>query len=1080
MGTMRAHHTALFLFFIALAGGTSAHAETVTFYTQPDDSGEILSQQATFQNTWIASNLGNLILGKESLSVTFTIKDPNANNVHNQPGGVSIGTCATCQNLQTYYFTTADRTLLSDGAFHTFTVQTGTTTLGLADGETPIFITFFNLSQYHLSTHIKSNVAGTIPYLIIEGTPPPPPIIPQAPPGVVTVYTQDDKTGVMTNPQATFQDAHIDSADLGNLNLGQEKLYITFIMKDQNASNMYGTPTGVCMKPADTVGCGLEMQRYYFTNEDRTLLADGASHTFMVETGTTTSAYADGTRPVSIGFFGLSQYQYGTKIKSNATQTIPFLTIQKFPLPDPCATPGACASNVLFLPGIEASRLYRPDYAGGTDQLWEPNIDSDVRDLYLNPDGASARFDVYTKDVIDEKNVLPIGQGNIYKSFIAQMNELKTAGTIVDWKAVPYDWRLSLDDVLNYGNDVQGRIYYSGDLRATSTPYVIQELRRLAKTSKTGKVTIVAHSNGGLVTKALTDKLGSEASTLIDKIIFVAVPQAGTPQAIGAILHGYDQGLPFDFFPLVLTLETAHTLAENMPSAYNLLPSANYFTYVDNPVVTFDDSDFLAEFRARYGSMIHDGAQLKNFITDPWRTASSSPSDLTYPSVGNITLLSRAETLHATLDAWTPQQGVSLYEVAGWGEDTLATIEYKEGKKSYCSNPQDVRTCASVPAIIYNPREVIEGDGTVLVPSALWTPAASTTKKYWVNLRDYNNDFPRSLLRLDQKHADILEVPEPRTLIQNIITNATSTIPLAFISTSTPPTDSIERLRFVLHSPLNLSATDNLGNVISSATSTIPGSRWRRYGEVQVLTVPKNTPLTLNLDGYTTGSFTLDMQEIDGDNIVTASSTFSAIPSATSTTATMAFTDGTIQNASPLLLDYDGNGATDFLLQSEIGEAVVFDITPPEATLTFDPISQKIKIVGTDNLSTTTISITATSSVITDEASNTLQIVFKKLKQEKKEIKLELQTLIYNGISTSTIPKTTLQYEWSTDKTGRLKGFEEKATIGSLTIEGYYDAKKNETRIKEKMKGVKERKKILPGLVVVGLTTNKGKIDIGY
>ncbi|MBI5405902.1 hypothetical protein HY972_02605 [Candidatus Kaiserbacteria bacterium] len=162
-----------------------------------------------------------------------------------------------------------------------------------------------------------------------------------------------------------------------------------------------------------------------------------------------------------------------------------------------------------------------------------------------------------------------------------------------------------------------GRIYYSGDLRATSSPYISQELRRLAKSSKTGKVTIVAHSNGGLMTKALIQKLvDTEAAKLIDKIIFIAVPQAGTPQAISAILHGYEQGLPKDWLSVFLSPETARTLTANMPSAYNLLPSANYFTYVDNPVVKFDDSDFLAAFRARYGSTIHDGAQLKNFIAD--------------------------------------------------------------------------------------------------------------------------------------------------------------------------------------------------------------------------------------------------------------------------------------------------------------------------------------------------------------------------------------------------------------------------------------------------------------------------------
>lgn len=767
----------------------------------------------------------------------------------------------------------------------------------------------------------------------------------------------------------------------------------------------------------------------------------------------------------------------GHVVTTNLTVPVP-----KAPPPDPCAAPGSCASNVLFLPGIEASRLYRPDFSGGTDQLWEPNTDGDAEDLLLTADGKSIRNDVYTKDVVDEAYV--VGP-NIYKSFIAQMNGLKTAGTVNDWEAVPYDWRLSFDEILNNGHQFpDGRIYYSGDLAATSSPYLIQELRRLAKSSKTGKVTIVAHSNGGLLTKALTQKLGSEASALIDKIIFVAVPQAGTPQAVGAILHGYEQGLPKDWFSVFLKPEVARTLAMNMSSAYNLLPSANYFTYVDDPVVTFDNSDFLAGFRARYGSAIHSGAQLKDFVTDTWRLASSSPNDLQYPSVGNADLLSQAEAVHSALDGWIPPQGVSLHEIAGWGEDTLSTIEYKEGKRSYCSNPGDVRTCVARPAITYYPKEVVEGDGTVLVPSALWMPTSSAMK-YWVDLNKYNNKLPQSLSHFDRKHADILEIPSLRALVQNILTNSTSTTPLEFITTSAPPAESTKRLRFLLHSPLDLSATDSRGNVVSASTSTVPGARWKRYGEVQVLSVPENTPITLSLNGYSAGSFTLDMEEIDESSTVVASSTFSAIPSTASTKATMAFPDGTLQNASPLQLDYDGNGTADYSLKSEIGKETVFDITPPEAILTFDPVSQKLQVTGTDNLSNTIVSTTATSSTVTDEAGNTLQIVFKKLKQEGREVKMQIQELRYNGVSVGEVPKIVLQYEWSADRAGKLKELEEKADAKGLTVEGHYDARKNATRIEEKMRGEKDKKekeskKTLPGLVVIRLTTEKGILKVSY
>ena len=1074
---MRLHVPVGPLFIFVIAGfflSVVPHAyATFTLHSQLDDSGEMVSQQPTFLNTWISAPLGNLFLGKDRLTITFTMKDPNTNGLSSLPQGVGFGSCFGCYNLQKYEFTSADRALLSDGAFHTFTVTTGTTSLGIADGSTPIYVTFFGLTQFQGGTHVKSNAAQTEPYLVITAPfQPLPPPIPQAPPGSVMVYTQSDNTGLMSNPQPTFLNSYIDSASLGNVDLGQGKLYLTFTMKDPNTHGLFWTPIGVCLQPADgtSINCSRRLQTYYFTPEDRALLSDQAFHTFMVETGTTSRAYADGTQPVSLGFFGLSQYQYGTKIKSNADATIPFLKIQKPSPPDPCAD-GTCASSVLFLPGIEGSRLYRPDYAGGTDQLWEPNTDGDAEDLFLTADGKSVRNDVYTKDVIGQ--AYRAGP-NIYKSFIAQMNELKTSGIIADWKAVPYDWRLSLDDILNYGRQFpDGRIYYAGDLAATSSPYLVQELRRLAKESKTGKVTIVAHSNGGLVAKALIQKLGdTEAAELIDKIIFVAVPQVGAPQAIGALLHGYEQGLPRDWLSIFLTPETARSLARNMSGAYNLLPSASYFTQTDDPAVTFDNSDILAEFRARYGNSIHSGERLHNFITDTRRLASSSPSDLLYPSVGNNTLLSRAETLHTGLDAWVPPQGVSLYEIAGWGEDTLSAIEYKEGRESYCSNPGDIHTCTDIPAIIYSPKEVVEGDGVVLVPSALWTAAGTGVQKYWVNLRKYNNDLPQSLFHLDRKHADILEIPELRTFIQNILTNSTPTPP-QFIYTTQPATEAGDnrRLRFLLHSPLNLSVTDNLGNTVNSATSTIPGGRFKRYGEVQVLTVPKDTPLTLNLDGYATGSFTLDMQEIGGGNAVIASSTLSGIPSATSTKATIEFTDGTLQSASPLLLDYNGDGATDFSLEPRVGEEVVFDITPPEAAITFDPVSREMKIIGTDNLSGTTVSITATSSTVTDEAGNTLEIVFGKLEQGGKQIKIKIQELRYNGVSTGKLSKVMLEYEWSVDKTDALKELQEKATVGALKVSGHYDAKKNTTRI---------GKNTGPGLVIVGIRTENGDVSPDY
>lgn len=287
----------------------------------------------------------------------------------------------------------------------------------------------------------------------------------------------------------------------------------------------------------------------------------------------------------------------------NTASTSLIVPIQKPPPPDSCATPGACSSNVLFLPGIEGSRLYEGTGCGKTaeEKLWDPVADSNlkiirgagddkVKRLFLDSTGESVCSDIYTKTdgVIDS-----VRGNNIYKSFIDGMNELETNGTINDWKPVAYDWRLSLDDILNSGNQLpDGRIYYSGDLAATSSPYLIQELRRLAKDSKTGKVTIVAHSNGGLVIKALLNQLGGEtATTLVEKVIMVGAPQSGAPVAVGALLYGLDQGIS-SWGISVLHADVARELAQNSPMAYHLLPSEDYLESVTpdlkHPVASFE------------------------------------------------------------------------------------------------------------------------------------------------------------------------------------------------------------------------------------------------------------------------------------------------------------------------------------------------------------------------------------------------------------------------------------------------------------------------------------------------------------
>ncbi len=96
---------------------------------------------------------------------------------------------------------------------------------------------------------------------------------------------------------------------------------------------------------------------------------------------------------------------------------------------------------------------------------------------------------------------------------------------------------------------------------------------------------------------------------------------------------------------------------------------------------------------------------------------------------------------------------------------------------------------------------------------------------------------------------------------------------------------------------------------MSSSSIDIPNATYRRFGELQYISLPADTPnISLQLHGYAQGSFTLDI-ELHGGNELKKRQTFSGIPSATNTVVTAAISPG----LSPVVLsvDYDGNGVTD-------------------------------------------------------------------------------------------------------------------------------------------------------------------------
>src|SRR3989338_6387142 len=478
-------------------------------------------------------------------------------------------------------------------------------------------------------------------------------------------------------------------------------------------------------------------------------------------------------------------------------------------------------SSIAFIPGIQASRLYRQQTF--ENQLWEPNAPLDVDAMYMNEDGTSEDPDIYTRDVIDETNLVlpddPTGlvlSFNVYKKFMASLDDEVSAGSIAAWKALPYDWRLPFEDVIKGGVETDdGNISYLTPV--TDTPYMIQQLESLVADSANSKVSLVTHSMGGLIAKTLLIELqrmkaeeGNNLIDHIDRLIMVAHPQLGTPKAVASLLHGDEQSIPPRKFgiPLgfIVSQEAARRLGQNMVSAYSLIPSSRYFQIVDTdtqPLIEFaPELDRIAGMRNLAGQNISNEAELRQFLTgnlNGW-TREQAATDTDVPNVLLPDLLNEAKTTHDAIDAWTPPAHLAVYQVAGWGADTISGIRYDD-----CDTPFCIDTIYTLDRKLL---ETQEGDGTVVVASA----TVMDTQILYLNLPSHNGELRG--LRRNRSHADILEVEQLQELIKQIIHDSLNfdNLPTHFSLTKPEPKADEKKLRIRGLSPISIDVNDTFGN----------------------------------------------------------------------------------------------------------------------------------------------------------------------------------------------------------------------------------------------------------------------------
>ena len=555
-----------------------------------------------------------------------------------------------------------------------------------------------------------------------------------------------------------------------------------------------------------------------------------------------------------------------------------------------------CCSSVVFLPGIKGSVL-----KSGSDTLWPPTIWSDdVQQLALE-DGESVN-EIVVDGILENFSVGPFSTP-IYSPFGDFLNDLVSEGLINDWLPLAYDWRFSPEKILEDGVKTPDGI-----------TNILNGVEELAAQSQTGQVTLVAHSMGGLMGKVIIKKLEEEdKDDLIDSFVMVGSPQLGTPQAVASILHGDGEGIPSGF-AFVVHPEDVRAVAQNMPGAYNLLPSERYFEDVLDPPIIFDaGAAFTEPWIDFWGDSINDFGNFFSFLTGMGVARSKPPENLLrVPEVLDPELLSDAIDFHSEYDTYQFPEHIRVVQVAGWGRPTTKAIEYTENH--------------SLPS--YRTIPTIEGDGTVVYPSALSSAIGGT---YFFDVDQYRKDVDNST-----QHRDLLSKPPIQDLTFAIISEEDITESTYISETKPEVTEVADTLIVSSYSPVLLGAYDEFDNFtgidpnqdlsadILFITENIPGSSFLYTSESQHIFLPKTGVYHFVYTGIGDGLTTVTIENFSGD-LITPLASYSDIPTTASTTA--AFDVSSISPEETLLeLDVDGDTETDMLVWGDGTDAPLEEV----------------------------------------------------------------------------------------------------------------------------------------------------------
>jgi len=524
---------------------------------------------------------------------------------------------------------------------------------------------------------------------------------------------------------------------------------------------------------------------------------------------------------------------------------------------------------VIFVPGLLGTEI-----SDGRDLLWldvERIVSLANDDSFLDVlsfDGNLLPIsELKLSDVIKEKNYSLFNTINFHYDYSRGLiDEFTAQGYDADedsedqtFYTFPYDWRYGASGIYPKSDDVS-------QIDVTNSVLLGRQIEELAKISPTGRVDVIAHSLGGLIAKKYV--LESD-DPKIGKLVFVGVPNLGAPLAGRALIAGTDFGV-FGLNPQELK-----KISQNMPAAYDLLPSETYFSAkgewmnIVKPTSVFGINE----------TKTLDWAQTRIYLAGAGMNGAAI--------AGSIALHDANFDGDFANDIFGGK-GVDAYNIAGCKSATFSVLRDWQNKDGTHSH--------------YEFFQFANGDDTV--------PFESANRKL---AKDENTFYaPKT------KHGQMPSLDGVRQKIAAIVSGQNVSVSQAKIISRPQLLANVDLCKLYgttikIESPLAIKITDNLGNTIEYVENVgpkneIPGAGFEIIGEKKFVYLPRGggEQYQIDLRGTDNGFFTLTTQTVEND-ILQEQRVFGAIPVSVDSRGKLEIYD----QETILEIDNNGDGKTD-------------------------------------------------------------------------------------------------------------------------------------------------------------------------